>query len=98
MHNCAAWAGGAFGVEQVMTPRRRFGIVAAALCGTAVLALWVGNRPGFVSAAIENTGAVPTGGQRALSLEPEAELAEAPQPAATVSAPLCRAGVVQAAS
>ena len=39
---------------------RRFAIMAAAFCGTVVLAGWVVARlPGFATASIENSGAVP---------------------------------------
>jgi hypothetical protein len=60
-----------------MNPRR-FATVAAALCGTVVLAGWVvAWLAGFGSAGIENTGAVRD--RRAPSLTADAELADAPQ-------------------
>jgi len=62
-----------------MNPRR-FATVAAALCGTVVLAGWVVPwLVGFGSAGIENTGAVPIEERRAPSLTADAELADAPQ-------------------
>ena len=62
-----------------MNPRR-FATVAAALCGTVVLAGWVvAWLAGFGSAGIENTGAVPIEDRRAPSLTANAELADAPQ-------------------
>jgi hypothetical protein len=62
-----------------MNPRR-FATVAAALCGTVVLAGWVvAWLVGFGSAGIENTGAVPIEERRATSLTADAELADAPQ-------------------
>jgi len=62
-----------------MNPRR-FATVAAALCGTVVLAGWVvAWLVGFGSAGIENTGAVPIEERRAPSLTADAELADAPQ-------------------
>jgi hypothetical protein len=60
-----------------MNPRR-FATVAAALCGTFVLAGWVvAWLAGFGSAGIENTGAVQD--RRASSLTADAELADALQ-------------------
>jgi hypothetical protein len=61
-----------------MNPRR-FATVAAALCGTVVLAGWaVVWLADFGSAGVENTDAVPIEDRRALSLAAEAELADAP--------------------
>ena len=66
-----------------MSPRR-FAKVAAALCGTVVLAGWVvAWLAGFGSAGIENTGAVPVEDHRApSSLTADAGLADASQAAA----------------
>ena len=50
---------------------RRFATVAAALCGTVVLAGWVvAWLAGFGSAGIENTGAVPIEDHRHHHLSP----------------------------
>ena len=58
---------------------RRFAIVAAALCGTVILAVWVVARlPGFATASIENSGAVPIE-DRAAALAANARLADEPQ-------------------
>ena len=55
---------------------RRFAIVAAALCGTVVLAGWVVARlPGLATASIENSGAVPIE-DRAASVAANARLAD----------------------
>ena len=71
-----------------MNPRR-FATVAAALCGTVVLAGWVvAWLAGFGSAGIENAGAVPIEDRRAPSLAANAELVDAPQ--ATAMATHCR--------
>jgi hypothetical protein len=62
-----------------MSPRR-FATVAAALCGTVVLAGWVvAWLAGFGSAGIENTGAVPVEDHRAPSLIADAGPANASQ-------------------
>src|SRR5437660_2297385 len=67
-------SGGAFGGDGIMKPRR-FATVAAALCGTVVLAGWIiAWLAGF---GIENTGAVPIEDRRAPSLTAVAELADA---------------------
>jgi hypothetical protein len=59
---------------------RRFATVAAALCGTVVLAGWgVAWLAGFGPAGIGNTGAVPIEDRRAPSLTADAEFADAPQ-------------------
>src|SRR5271156_4214486 len=72
-------SGGAFGGDGIMNPRRS-AKVAAALCGTVVLAGWVvAWLAGFGSAGIENTGAVPIEGRRAPSLIADVELADASQ-------------------
>src|SRR5664279_4706398 len=71
-------SGGAYGGDGIMNTRR-FAIVAAALCGTVVLAGWVVARlPGFAMASIENSGAVPIE-DRAASLAANARLADEPQ-------------------
>src|ERR1700736_34986 len=70
---------GAFGGDGIMNPRR-FVAVAAALCGTVILAGWVvAWLTGFGSAGIENTGTVPIEDRRTRSLIADAELADAPQ-------------------
>ena len=79
-----------------MNPRR-FATVAAALCGTVVLAGWVvAWFVGFGSAGIENTGAVPIE-DRAPSLTADAELADAPQATAMGDAAVAKANVATAA-
>jgi type III secretion system FlhB-like substrate exporter len=88
---------GAFGGDGIMNPRR-FATVAAALCGTAVLAGWVvASLAGFGSAGIENTGAVPIEDRRAPSLTADAELADAPQATAMGNAAVANAVVATAA-
>ena len=68
-------SGGAYGGDGIMNTRR-FAIVAAALCGTVVLAGWgVARLPGFATASIENSGAVPIE-DRAASLAANARLAD----------------------
>ena len=80
-----------------MNPRR-FANVAAALCGTVVLAGWVVAWPvGFGSAGIENTGAAPIEDRRAPSLAADAELANALQATAMGNAAIANANVVTAA-
>jgi hypothetical protein len=80
-----------------MNPRR-IATVAAALCGTVVLAGWVvAGLAGFGSAGIENTGAVPIEDRRAPSLTADAELADAPQATAMGNAVVADAGVATAA-
>ena len=79
-----------------MNPRR-FATVAAALCGTVVLAscvvAWLA---GFSSAGIGNTGAVPIEERRAPSLT-AAELADAPQATAMGNAAVANDDVATAA-
>jgi len=59
---------------------RRFATVAAASCGTVVLAGWVvASLAGFGSAGIEITAAAPIDDRRAPSLAADTELAVAPQ-------------------
>jgi hypothetical protein len=80
-----------------MNPRRS-AKVAAALCGTVVLAGWVvAWLAGFGSAGIENTGAVPTEDRRAPSLTANAELADAPQATAMGNAAVANDDVATAA-
>jgi hypothetical protein len=80
-----------------MNPRR-FATVAAALCGTVVLAGWVvAWLVGFGSAGIENTGAVPIEEHRAPSLTANAELADAPQATAMGNAAVANDDVAAAA-
>jgi hypothetical protein len=80
-----------------MNPRR-FATVAAALCGTVVLAGWVVAWPvGFGSSGIESTGAAPIEDRRAPSLAADAELANAPQPTAMGDAAAANADVATAA-
>jgi len=79
-----------------MNPRR-FATVAAALCGTLVLAGWVVAWPvGFGSAGIENAGAVPIEDSRTPFLAADAELADAPQATAMGNAAVANANVVTA--
>jgi hypothetical protein len=76
---------------------RRFAIVAAALCGTVVLAGWVVARlPGFATASIENSGAVPIE-DRAASLAATARLADEPQAIAIGNAVFANTVVANAA-
>jgi hypothetical protein len=90
-------SGGAFGGDGIMNPRR-FATVAAALCGTLVLAGWVVAWPaGFGSAGIENAGAVPIEDRRAASLAADAGLANAVQATAMGNAAVANANVVTAA-
>jgi hypothetical protein len=80
-----------------MNPRR-FATVAAALCGTVVLAGWVvAWLVGFGSAGIENTGAVPIEDRRAPSLTADVEVADAPQAAAMGNAAVAKDDVAAAA-
>ncbi len=80
-----------------MNPRR-FATVAAAFCGTVVLAAWVvAWLAGFGSAGIENTGAVPIEDRRAPSLSADAELADAPQATAMANAAVANADAATAA-
>ena len=80
-----------------MNPRR-FATVAAALCGTLVLAGWVVAWPvGFGSAGIENAGAVPIEDRRSPSLAADAELANPLQATAMGNAAVANANVVTAA-
>ena len=80
-----------------MNPRR-FATVAAALCGTLVLAVWVVAWPvGFGSAGIENAAAVPIEDRRAPSLTADAGLADAPQATAMGNAAVADADVATAA-
>src|SRR6266403_1083433 len=59
---------------------RRFATVAAASCGTVVLAGWVvASLAGFGSAGIEITAAAPIDDRRVPSLAADTELAVAPQ-------------------
>ena len=75
---------------------RRFAIVAAALCGTVILAVWVVARlPGFATASIENSGAVPIE-DRAASLAANARLADEPQAIAMANAIVADAAVASA--
>ena len=77
----------------------RFATVAAALCGTVVVAGWVVAGPvGFGSAAIENAGAVPIEDSRAPSLAADAEFANAPQATAIGNAAVVNADVATAAA
>jgi hypothetical protein len=79
MLGCTAGSGRAFGGDGIMNPRR-FAKVAAALCGTIVLAVWVvAWLAGFGSAGVENAGAVPIEERRAPSLAADFEFVDAPQ-------------------
>jgi hypothetical protein len=80
----------------MMNPRR-IATVAAAFCGTAVLASWVvASLAGFGSAGIENTGAVPVKDRHAPSLTADAELAVAPQATAMGNAAIANVAVASA--
>ena len=77
---------------------QRFATVAAASCGTVVLAGWiVASLAGFGSAGIEITAAVPIEDRPATSLAADAELAVAPQATAMGNAAVANAGVATAA-
>jgi hypothetical protein len=90
-------SGGAFGGDGIMNPRR-FATVAAALCGTVVLAGWVvAWLASFGPAGIENTSAVPIEDRRAPSLTADAELADAPQATAMGNVAVANADVAAAA-
>src|SRR5260370_24066005 len=78
MLGCAAWLRWSLWRRPIMNPRR-FATVAPALCGTVVLAGWIGGwLAGFGSAGTENTRAVPIE-DRAASLAANARLADEPQ-------------------
>src|SRR5260370_19751877 len=97
MLGCAAWFRWSLWRRRIVNPRQ-FATVAAALCGTVVLAGWVVAWPvGFGSAGIENTGAVPIEDRRAPSLAADAELANAPQATAMGNAAIANADVATAA-
>jgi len=71
--------------------------VAAAFCGSLVLAGWVvASLAGFGSAGIEITAAVPIEDRRAPSLTADAELAVAPQATAMGNAAVANAAVASA--
>jgi hypothetical protein len=94
---CAAWFGWSPWRRRIMNPRR-FAIVAAALCGTVVLASWiVAWLAGFGSAEIVNTGVVPIADRRASSLIADTGLADAPQAAAMGNAAVANADVATVA-
>ena len=77
---------------------RRFATVAAASCGTVVLAGWVvASLAGFGSAGIEITAAVPIEDRRAPSLTADAELVDAPRATAMGNAAVVNADVATAA-
>ncbi len=77
---------------------RRFATVAAASCGTVVLAGWVvASLAGFGSAGIEITAAVPIEDRRAPSLTADAVLAVAPQATAMGNAAVASAEVATTA-
>src|SRR3984893_6634439 len=89
-------SGGAYGGDGIMNTRR-FAIVAAALCGTVVLAGGVVARlPGFATASIENSGAVPIE-DRAAALAANARLADEPQAIAMGNAVVANTVVANAA-
>src|SRR5882757_3009052 len=97
MLGSAAWFRWSLWRRRIMNPRR-FATVAAALCGTVVLAGWVvAWLVGFGSAAIENTGAVPIEDRRAPSLTADAEVADAPQATAMSNAAVANDDVAAAA-
>jgi hypothetical protein len=69
----------------------------AALCGTVVLAVWSGARlAGFGPALVETTGALPVEDRRAAVFTVDAELADAPLPAAICNATIVNADVAPA--
>src|SRR5258707_12139310 len=77
---------------------RRFATVAAASCGTVVLAGWiVASLAGFGSAGIEIAAAVPIEDRPATSLAADAELAVAPQATAMGNAAVTNAAAPNAA-
>jgi hypothetical protein len=89
-------SGGAFGGDVIINPRRS-AKVAAALCGTIVLAGWVvAWLAGFGSAGIENAGAVPVEERRAASLTANVEFADASQTTAMGNAPVANAAIANA--
>ncbi len=89
-------SGGAFGGDGIMNARR-FATVAAASCGTVVLAGWVvASLAGFGSAGIEITAAVPIEDRRAPSLAADAELAVTPQATAMGNAAVASAAAASA--
>src|SRR5882762_8248597 len=97
MLGSAAWFRWSLWRRRIMNPRR-FATVAAALCGTVVLAGWVvAWLVGFGSAGIENTGAVPIEERRAPSLTADAELADARQATAMGNAAVANDDVAAAA-
>jgi hypothetical protein len=80
-----------------MNPRR-FATVAAALCGTVVLAGWVvAWLAGFGSVGIENAGAISIEDRRAPSLTADSEFANAPRATAMGNAAVANADVATAA-
>jgi hypothetical protein len=80
----------------MMNPRR-IATVAAAACGTVVLAGWViAWLSGFGSAGIGNAGAVPIDDRRAASLAANAGFADAPQTTAMDNAAVANAVVASA--
>jgi hypothetical protein len=96
MLGCAIWLREP--LEAAIMNPRRFATVAAALCGTVVLAGWVvAWLAGFGSAGIENAGAVPIEERRAPSLTADAELADAPQATTMGGAAVGKAVVAAAA-
>ena len=79
-----------------MNPRR-IATVAAAFCGTAVLASWVvAPLAGFGSTGIENTGVAPVEQRRAPLLTADAELADTPLAPAMGGAAVASADVAAA--
>jgi hypothetical protein len=84
------------GGDGMMNPRR-IATVAAAFCGTAVLASWVvAPLAGFGSTGIENAGVVPVEQRRAPPLTADAELADAPQAPTMGNAAIASAEVATA--
>src|SRR6478736_1865624 len=81
----------------MMNPRR-IATVAAAFCGTAVLASWVvASLAGFGSTGIENTGVVPVEQRRAPPLTADAQFAEPALAPAMGNAAVASADVATAA-
>src|SRR6476646_8588688 len=81
----------------MMNPRR-IATVAAAFCGTAVLASWVvASLAGFGSTGIENTGVVPVEQRRTPPLTADAQFAEPALAPAMGNAAVASADVATAA-
>jgi hypothetical protein len=81
----------------MMNPRR-FPTVGAALCGTVVLASWIGGSLAVLSSAsFENAGAVPIEERSTPALTASAERVDAPQASAESNTAVAKADVATAA-